>query len=89
MTVRYSRRALADLDGLVSYISQDNPDAAVALRVDVETLISHLGRLPYAGRRTDAPGVRVLTMRKHPYLVFYKVYADIRSLPFCQIGPSH
>lgn len=76
MSVRYARPALADLDGIVAYISQDNPAAARAVRERIEAMVTLLSSFPHMGRVSDHPGVRVLTIPDYPYRVFYRVYDD-------------
>jgi addiction module RelE/StbE family toxin len=76
MKVRYSRRALTQLDQIFSYIAKDNPAAASAVVERIDALATLLGRYPTMGRPTDKEGVRVMGVRRHPYLVFYKILPD-------------
>ena len=53
MKVRYSRRALTQLDQIFSHIAKDNPAAAAAVLNRIEALAALLGRYPTMGRTTD------------------------------------
>jgi plasmid stabilization system protein ParE len=39
----------------------------------IKSSIEILGRFLFAGRATDRPSVRVLTVARYPYRVFYRV----------------
>jgi len=76
MKVRYSRRALRQLEQIFSYIEKDNPAAAPAVADRIESLVALLGRYPSMGRPTDKHGVRIMGVRRYPYVVFYKILPD-------------
>jgi toxin ParE1/3/4 len=76
MKVRYSRRALRQLEQIFSYIEKDNPAAAPAVADRIESLVALLGRYPSMGRPTDKDGVRIMGVRRYPYVVFYKILPD-------------
>ena len=65
MKVRYSRRALTQLDQIFSYIAKDNPAAASAVVDRIEALAVLLGRYPTIGRPTDKEDVRVMGVRRY------------------------
>jgi plasmid stabilization system protein ParE len=72
MKVRYSRRALRQLEQILAYIEKDNPAAAAAVADRIETLVALLGRYPAIGRPTDKDGVRMMGVRRYPCVVFTK-----------------
>ena len=76
MRVSYSRRALAQLDEIFAYIAKDNAAAAAAVVNRIDALIALLGKYPTMGRATDKEGVRVMGVRRYPYLIFYKILPD-------------
>jgi len=39
----------------------------------IRASIESLPRFPFAGQATDKPGVRVLTITRYPYRIFYRV----------------
>src|SRR5262245_23742578 len=73
MRVRYSKRTVADLIGIASYIREHNPRAAQAVEKRIRTSINRLGTLPFIGRSTSDPSMRLLAIARYPYLVFYEV----------------
>ena len=73
MKVRYSRRALAQLDEIHRYITQFNPRAAAQVVARIEELCQKLGEFPGMGHMTEQADVRVLPVVRYPYLIFYTI----------------
>ena len=73
MKLRYTRLALADLDGLADYIGPRSPVGLRLVRQRIKTLIEKLPAYPLLGKRTDDPTIRRLTASPYPYLIFYEV----------------
>ena len=73
VNVRYSRRALAQIDEALTYIEAQSPQGAVHVRDRILALISLLQERPYAGRATSRPNVRRLPTNPYPYLIDYRV----------------
>jgi len=71
--VRYTRKALAQIDAIFSFIERENPRAAEAVDARIKRAIGRLARFPYSCRATDRLGIRVLPIVRYPYLVFYSV----------------
>jgi addiction module RelE/StbE family toxin len=71
--VRYTRKALAQLDQIYSYIEAHNPTAAKRVKARIKRSIARLERHPHSCRATEHPGIRVLPIVRYPYLVFYSV----------------
>ena len=76
MKVTYSPRALAQVDEIFSYIARDNPAAAKTLVARIEHLTALLGNVPRLGRATDHPDVRILSVPRYPYVIFYRILAE-------------
>jgi toxin ParE1/3/4 len=76
MSIRYTARALAQLSEILGHIAVVNPNAARAVQARIKTSIENLGSFPFVGRATDLPGVRVLSIVRYPYRVFYRVQGD-------------
>ena len=55
--------AIADLTAIVDYISGDNPDAAQALKQDIETNASRLPSNPPLYRAVQVEGAREMVVR--------------------------
>lgn len=76
MKVRYSRRALRQIEEIHRYISERNPRAATRVIVRIEELCEKLGEFPGMGHATDRSDIRVLPVVRYPYLIFYTVVAS-------------
>jgi toxin ParE1/3/4 len=73
MKVRWSETALAEIDEIFSYIYEYSGSAASAVVDRIEELTTLLEQFPLAGHLTDEPDVRVLSVIRYPYLIFYNV----------------
>ncbi len=73
VNVRYTRRALAQLDKILDYVEERSPQGATHLRDRVVRLMSLLAEQPYAGRTTTRPNVRRVFVQPYPYLMDYRV----------------
>ena len=85
MKVRYSRRALAQLEQVHSYIFEHNPSAARRVVERIEDLCEKLGEFPGMGHTTDHPDIRVLPVVRYPYLIFYMIVPDEDSVRILRI----
>lgn len=76
MRLRYTARALAEIEQLQDYIAERNPVAAVdmadALHAQLATLTAH----PHLGRPGRITGTRELVFSGTPYLAAYRVETD-------------
>lgn len=70
----WSRRALADLERIISHIANDKPDAAARFAADILNKATTLAAMPDLGREVR-PGVRELIVHRH-YLLSYRVNYD-------------
>ncbi|MFD2368096.1 type II toxin-antitoxin system RelE/ParE family toxin [Pseudoduganella sp. GCM10020061] len=59
LVVRWTRRAICDLENIAEFISATNPDAAQGLLELVRKKVELLGSFPYLGREFS-PGLREL-----------------------------
>jgi toxin ParE1/3/4 len=57
VNVRYTRRALAQIDDALTYIEARSPQGAAHVRDRILALVALLQERPYAGRATSRPGV--------------------------------
>ena len=76
MTVRYTKRALADLDHISRHIKRDNPRAAAAVGAHIEQAINNLELFPGAGMALQPKSVRRFVVGKYPYLIYYLIDED-------------
>ncbi|MDI4238543.1 type II toxin-antitoxin system RelE/ParE family toxin [Bradyrhizobium sp. 31Argb] len=75
MNIRYTRRALAQVDQVLTYIEARSPQGAVHVRDRIAALVALLQEHPRAGRATSRPNVRRLPVNPYPYLIDYRVTA--------------
>ena len=75
VNIRYTRRALAQIDQALAYIEARSPQGAVHVRDRVTTLMKLLGEQPFAGHATSRPKARRLFVHPYPYLIDYRVTA--------------
>ena len=71
MKVCYTSKALAQLDEIFAFIEAENPAAALSVMKRIRRSIEQLAKFPYRCRASELPGVRVLSIVRFPYLVFY------------------
>lgn len=76
MRVRYTRRALTNIDRIFHYIARENPAAAARVIARIEGLIGQLAEVPEFGEAAGIAGIRKLVATPFPYLIFYEVAAD-------------
>ncbi len=75
MRLRWSRRALADLDRIARRIAADKPLAAVEFAAAVRTSVQRLAAFPLLGRTGALADTRELVVHRN-YLVTYRVHGD-------------
>ena len=76
MKLRYTRPALADLDRVLSYLSERSPQGAERVQSRINLLLDLLARHPGIGQATDEPGIRRLVVFPYPYLIYYETAAE-------------
>ena len=72
MRVRYSPRALTQLDEIFAYVASDNPAAAKRLVGRIEQIVKLLSQFPLMGRQADRQDVRIFGVPGYPYVIFYQ-----------------
>ena len=75
LRLEWKATAVADLLAIVDYISDDNPDAAQALRDEIEAKVSRLREQPRLYRVGRVEGTREMVVRSN-YIVVYAEDAD-------------
>ncbi|HEX8164903.1 MAG TPA: type II toxin-antitoxin system RelE/ParE family toxin [Beijerinckiaceae bacterium] len=73
MRVRYTPRALADLEAIDRYLHERNPRAAQEVIATIRRRIEHLAEWPRQAPTTNEPDIHVLFVGRYPYKVFYEV----------------
>lgn len=80
MRVRFTGRALADLDAIVAFLNERNPSAAAAVLSTIRQCIAQLSDFPLMGKPTRVSAVRCLIVSRYPYKVYYRVRRSVISI---------
>jgi toxin ParE1/3/4 len=77
MKVVYTASALGDLAEIADWLAQHYPAIAPAVERRIRLTIAVIGRWPESARRSGGrPGVRVATVGRYPYKIFYRFAGD-------------
>ncbi len=91
LKLEWKTSAIADLLAIVDYISDDNPDAAQALKDEIEAKTSRLPSNPQLHRVGRVDGTREMVVRPN-YIVIYAedavAVAIVRVLHAAQQWPE-
>ncbi len=73
MKVIYTDEALANLDGILSFIASNYPSIYDAFQSRLRSVVARIGDWPESAQEVaDRPGVRVAPLIRYPYKVFYR-----------------
>jgi len=91
--VRWTRKALANLDEEAMFIAKQNPEAAAQIVERVEGAVQKLANHPALGRPGRVLGSRELVISSTPYIIPYRVRGDaleiLRVLHSSRKWPNH
>ena len=73
MRLRYTRRALRQLNGIRSYITERNPDAAARVIAQIRRTTGHLATFPRLGHEGTEPGTRQMSVPGLPFVIVYRI----------------
>ncbi len=73
LKIRFSIRAIADLDEIRAYLVPRSPMGADRIRAQIDLTIDGLAEMPGIGRRTHLRGIRSAVVKRYPYIVYYRV----------------
>ena len=83
MRIRYSPRALDDINAILSYLERHSPQGAQNVARAMHKTIDLIGQFPQSGRPVSEFGVRVLPVGPYPYLVYWLAEVDeVRAITF-------
>lgn len=77
MKVRWSPAAAEDFARIVQYIHRDNPDAAERIARNIHESADALKLFPNRGRLGRIEGTRELPLPPLPFILVYRVKADV------------
>jgi toxin ParE1/3/4 len=73
MEIRWSQEATADFTGIIHYIKQDNPEAALRVARTIYETVAKLKNFSNRGRPGRVAGTRELVFTPLPFIVVYRV----------------
>jgi toxin ParE1/3/4 len=74
--LRFTPRALSELDEVLTYIRERSPQGADRVQARIEAVTGLLVEYPWSGQPTSNPRVRRVLAAPYPYLVFYEATED-------------
>jgi toxin ParE1/3/4 len=74
--LRYTLRAAAELDEVLTYIEERSPQGARRVQTRIQVVINLLLRHPHAGQLTSKGRLRRMVASPYPYLIFYQAAED-------------
>jgi len=74
--IRWLHLALSDLDELMDYIAEDNPEAATKVAEKIWKTSRILSDHPAMGKPGSVPGTREMVASGTPYIIPYRVVAN-------------
>lgn len=82
LDLEWKAAALADLLAIVDHISDDNPDAAQALKNEIETKAARLPKNPRLYRKGRVEGTREMVVRPSYVLIYAQ---DARAVTILRV----
>ena len=78
MKVVFTDEALANLDGILSFIASNYPSIYDAFQSRLRSVVARIGDWPESAQEVaDRPGVRVAPLIRYPYKVFYRSIGQV------------
>jgi len=76
VSLRYSKRALQQIDRALGYIAERSPAGAAKIEARMSAILLLLQIQPHAGARTRIADVRRVFLIPYPYLLDYQIVGD-------------
>jgi toxin ParE1/3/4 len=76
MKIRYTATALSEIEDILTYISKDNPSAALRVSVTILATVERVAEFPHLGVETNVIDVRVALALPYRYVIFFTVTKD-------------
>ncbi len=78
MKVRYTDEALRNLDEILEFIELNYPTITAAFEGRVRAIERRIAKWPNSAVEVEQrPGVRVVSLIRFPYKLFYRINADV------------
>lgn len=76
MRIRYTRRALLDVNAIAVYIAPHNRRAALSVELAIVGTVNRLVDFPMLGTEEKELDVRRLLVPKYPYAIYYRIEGE-------------
>jgi toxin ParE1/3/4 len=76
MKVRYTRKALAEINSIISYIARDNERASDKVAEAIREAVELISRPPEISPFVFKQEIRGKMVGRYPYWIFYSVGSD-------------
>ena len=76
MKRRLTSRAYRDIENILTYIHERNPQAAASIAARIQHTFDLICEMPPIGRPSGRPGARERPVRQAPLLVIYQITSD-------------
>jgi toxin ParE1/3/4 len=73
MKLKFTRRAVRDVEEIAEYVGAHNPAAVKGVRSALLRTLQNIVSFPGIGRPQTTEGVRKFVVPKRPYLIYYCV----------------
>ena len=77
MKLRWTPRAVADLEQIADYLLAREPRAWEKLLARVELTLDYLLQFPHMGKAGLAPGTREFVLSGTPYIIVFRLKGDV------------
>jgi toxin ParE1/3/4 len=76
MRVKYTPRALRDINRVYTYLSKQSPSGALNVSTAIYAGVRFVAERPEASERTDDPNVHVKLVQRYRHKIFYSITED-------------
>ena len=73
MKLRFTRRAVVNLNVISAYLRERSPSGTRNVRAAIYEALENLLLFPLVGRRQEVEGVRKIVTSRYGYLIYYRV----------------
>lgn len=78
MKVVYTDDALQDIEGILNWLAVNYSPVAPVVGDRIEATVARIAKWPKSARVIAArPGVRAVPLGRYPYVVFYRITANV------------
>jgi plasmid stabilization system protein ParE len=85
LRVHYTPGALKQLDDILAYISEANPDAAERVAERIDELVRLASVRPGIGRAVPGSKAKAISVRPYPYVIFYRLHTSEQLLEVIRV----